>query len=187
MLDAYKSRLLNLSPQEAGLVASELYRRRVVDTRLVEEETTGTDPADLAKALSSCQILAADLVAILLPVAGPVAQNALEKLMGRPITHLPPQSAPPPAPRHEGARPVVPDVGPTGRRTIHRIAPNPKRAGTGAHARFALYHEGQTVAEYLAAGGVIRDVSWDARQGFITLVDPGPAPRPEVYPAPQPE
>lgn len=44
---------------------------------------------------------------------------------------------------------------------------NPK-FGTAA-VRFELYKTGMTVGEYVAAGGQVRDVCWDAKQGWISL------------------
>lgn len=44
---------------------------------------------------------------------------------------------------------------------------NPKRAK--AAERFALYKNGMTIAEYVAAGGLIADVRWDVRQEFISV------------------
>lgn len=46
-------------------------------------------------------------------------------------------------------------------------ADNPKR-GTAAE-RFALYKNGMTVDEYIAAGGKRADVNWDVGQGFIEV------------------
>ena len=46
---------------------------------------------------------------------------------------------------------------------------NPKRAGTLAFQRYALYRDGMTVAEYVAAGGRTGDVNHDATEGYITL------------------
>lgn len=46
---------------------------------------------------------------------------------------------------------------------------NPKREGTLAHARFALYEDGMTIAEYVAAGGRSSDVHYDSDHGDITL------------------
>jgi len=48
---------------------------------------------------------------------------------------------------------------------------NPKREGSLAHARFALYEDGMTIADYLAAGGRSSDVHYDAGRGDITLED----------------
>lgn len=46
---------------------------------------------------------------------------------------------------------------------------NPKRQGTLAYGRFALYQDGMTVAEYVAAGGRTGDVNHDAEAGYIEL------------------
>lgn len=48
---------------------------------------------------------------------------------------------------------------------------NPKRPGTLACARFDLYTNGMTVAEYVAAGGRSGDVLYDVAQGYITLTN----------------
>lgn len=46
---------------------------------------------------------------------------------------------------------------------------NPKRKGTSAHDRFALYQDGMTVAQFLAAGGTRGDLTWDQERAFIRL------------------
>lgn len=46
---------------------------------------------------------------------------------------------------------------------------NPKREGSGANKRFALYKTGMTVGEFLKAGGIPPDVHWDSKQNFIKL------------------
>lgn len=46
---------------------------------------------------------------------------------------------------------------------------NPKRAGSAAHGRFALYKDGQTIAEAKEAGVTAGDINWDAKQGFIKI------------------
>jgi hypothetical protein len=46
---------------------------------------------------------------------------------------------------------------------------NPKRPGTNAHAMFELYKDGQTVAQYVEAGGGRDWVRWDVSKGYITL------------------
>lgn len=55
---------------------------------------------------------------------------------------------------------------------ITAIQENPKRAGSGAHARYALYKAGMTVGEFLKAGGIPADVHWDLKQKFIKLENP---------------
>ena len=55
-------------------------------------------------------------------------------------------------------------------RTIHLLKrDNPKRPGTAAHERYALYREGMTVAEFLKAGGSSADISFDQTKKFIEL------------------
>lgn len=44
---------------------------------------------------------------------------------------------------------------------------NPKREGTKAHQRFALYRSGMKVSEFIAAGGGVNDLAWDSEHGFI--------------------
>jgi hypothetical protein len=60
---------------------------------------------------------------------------------------------------------------------ITTVASNPKKPGSRAHARFALYSAGQTVAAFIEAcvkaGYPERearaDISWDRRKGFISI------------------
>lgn len=44
---------------------------------------------------------------------------------------------------------------------------NPKRAG--AAARFALYKNGLTIGEYVAAGGTLADIRWDTKMNYISV------------------
>lgn len=48
-------------------------------------------------------------------------------------------------------------------------AENPKRVGSKAHARFALYRTGMTVAEFFAAGGTASDLTWDVKHAYISV------------------
>ena len=50
------------------------------------------------------------------------------------------------------------------------VPENPKRAASGSFARFALYVNGETVAQFVAKGGRIADVHYDSAKGYITLV-----------------
>lgn len=53
-------------------------------------------------------------------------------------------------------------------RVIHILAEkNPKREGSMAHARFALYRHGMTVEQYLEAGGQLGDLGWDEQRKHI--------------------
>ncbi len=65
-----------------------------------------------------------------------------------------------------------------------RVADNPKRKGSKAHARFALYRDGMTVAEFKAAcvkhdgksarpaHRYLADLHWDEKHQFITVWTP---------------
>jgi hypothetical protein len=63
----------------------------------------------------------------------------------------------------------------TGKRACQRarvvtvLVPNPKRAGTAAHARYELYRTGQTVQQFLDAGGRSTDLAWDVAHGHVKL------------------
>lgn len=61
-----------------------------------------------------------------------------------------------------------------GRSTITvLVTRNPKRLGSRRHARFALYRTGQTVDEYVAAGGHRLDLGWDIEHQYIKVSPPG--------------
>lgn len=49
---------------------------------------------------------------------------------------------------------------------------NPKRAGSKAYERFALYQDGQTVKEAKEAGVSAVDITYDAAHNYITLTPP---------------
>lgn len=46
---------------------------------------------------------------------------------------------------------------------------NPKRPGSKAHARFALYRTGMTVGEWLEAGGTMSCLAYDLEHEFIEV------------------
>lgn len=46
---------------------------------------------------------------------------------------------------------------------------NPKREGSKAHSRFALYKKEMTVGEFIKAGGTFGDLAWDASRGYIQV------------------
>lgn len=77
----------------------------------------------------------------------------------------------PPAPPTETTKPKS-----GGSRGLHRttdivtvLVPNPKRPGSLTHARFELYRTGQTVGEFLAAGGRRVDLKWDEEHKFVSI------------------
>lgn len=52
---------------------------------------------------------------------------------------------------------------------ITAVAENPKREGSAAYGRFALYQTGMTVAQFCEAGGTLLDVRFDAARGHIVI------------------
>jgi hypothetical protein len=49
------------------------------------------------------------------------------------------------------------------------VKENPKKAGSKARTRFALYKDGMTVGQFLSAGGLRIDLEWDAKHAFIAI------------------
>jgi hypothetical protein len=60
---------------------------------------------------------------------------------------------------------------------------NPKRPGSEARDRFALYKSGMTVAQFQAKGGKAVDIAWDLKHGFIK-VGTGMTPKAAIKVAP---
>ena len=60
---------------------------------------------------------------------------------------------------------------------IAAVVENPKKPGSRAHARFALYRAGATVQDFVSAcvaagfpaSEANADISWDRRKGFIKI------------------
>lgn len=46
---------------------------------------------------------------------------------------------------------------------------NPKREGSAAHKKFEWYKDGQTVTEFLEAGGSFADLRYDLTKGYIAV------------------
>jgi hypothetical protein len=46
---------------------------------------------------------------------------------------------------------------------------NPKREGSAAHGRFALYRNGMLVKTFLEKGGTTNDIAYDVKKGYIAL------------------
>jgi hypothetical protein len=54
--------------------------------------------------------------------------------------------------------------------TIQLLKENPKRSGTKAYERFALYQSGMKVTEFLKLGGTKNDLRHDTERHFIKIV-----------------
>lgn len=127
-------------------------------------------------------------------IAKEMAEEAKAKAAAGKITPTPAPVPPAKAPKHapEGA-PVKPEKAPKSAKPekaakapkaagaggklrldlnakITAIIDNPKRPGSGAHARYNLYKNNMTVQQFLDAGGIPADIHWDSKQNFIKLV-----------------
>jgi hypothetical protein len=119
-------------------------------------------------------------------IAAPVAATNAPTGVVLPVAPPAPAAAP-------AATPAAPKAGryaPTAWGPNHVITfkPNPKRAGTHAHTRYALHVPGQTVAQYVAACAAYGqahaagawcnatianlDLRWGVAHGFYTLTAP---------------
>lgn len=95
-----------------------------------------------------------------------------EALMEKPI-HKGPKSggARPAGSAPKGERAPRASVAISDTRIIYDVKPNPKKVGSAAHGKFALYKEGMSVKDFIAAGGTMADVKWDSERQFIKLKD----------------
>lgn len=153
ILDKYKPNFEMLSIDEAAHLAA----RMALDTT---EPYTGHDLLEIAEEAGMDQ---ADVVMTLATDSSVVGVKVVETLIGRPITRQRPGGAPP---RSRGPRRSV-SVKRSDPRKICYVASNPKKEGSASWARFELYRVGMTVDEFLAAGGTMGDVKWDADRDFI--------------------
>jgi len=49
------------------------------------------------------------------------------------------------------------------------VEKNPKKEGSKAHARFALYAGSATIGDYLKKGGTYSDIAYNVGRGFIEV------------------
>lgn len=161
MLRKYQVNFQSLTPAEAALVARHVTR---VTGKEYEQPIDGPT---LYERLSAANLSQAQVILAVAPDPSPEAVVALEKLVGRPIV----REAPAPVPAAASPRPKGAAVRGSDKRVITSVAPNPKKAGSASHARYALYAVGMTVDQFVAAGGTTGDVKWDLQKGFITLGD----------------
>jgi hypothetical protein len=95
----------------------------------------------------------------------PTLLHAMETIVGRPITRI--QRPTVHAPTRRLTRPPRPRA--KDDRVIHDIQPNPKKVGSASYERFALYRDGMTVSEALAAGITTADMKWDSERGYVVI------------------
>lgn len=170
MLAKYQSNFDSLDPECADLLADALLRRYPDFGRV--------DSTQIFMRCEEMSIDHADVVMSLAHDSSPLAVRTLEALIGKPIEQGWPclkgpspkpktdEGAPAPArePKQRVARNTVTDP-----RVIVYVAPNPKKPGSASFERFALYREGMTVNEAIAAGVKREDIAWDSdpKRGFI--------------------
>lgn len=123
---------------------------------------TGHDIYDIANDLHYDQ---ADVVMTLATDASVTGIQVVEALVGKPIVRR--QS--PTARISRGPRRSVSVKRSDPRHIVYVSETNPKKETSASHARFALYQVGDTIDQFLAKGGTLGDVKWDAERGFIRL------------------
>lgn len=124
---------------------------------------------DLFARLTETQLDHADVVMSLAHDPSQPAVEILEALIGQPIAR---KATTPPKERQTRKQGPRTSASRSDPRVITNVQPNPKKPGSASHARFALYEEGMTVAQFCAKGGSPADVKWDAERSYITLEDP---------------
>lgn len=128
----------------------------------VEEPLRGEDLYEIYNEAGYDQ---ADVVMSLATDTTVTGIQVVEALIGRPIV----RRQDPPARATRGPRRSVTVRRSDPRRIVYVSEVNPKKQGSSAYDRFALYTIGMTVDEFVKAGGTAADVKWDAERGFIKL------------------
>jgi hypothetical protein len=152
--------IMSLAPEEVALVWRAVHaRHRALGTCEVDE----LPPAVLLGAIETAGLCHAEVVISLARATGPVAESAIEKLVGRPLR----RSAPAPLPALGAASKQSARRDP---RVISWVRPdNPKKVGTKAHRVFSLYQVGMTVSDFVRAGGTSSSVRYDLEHGNIRI------------------
>lgn len=166
MLGRYLARFQQLSPEAVGLV----WQRTTARRPEINGRPAPTDGAQLHTILQEAGVFQAEVVMAIARDTGPVAEQAIEALVGRPITRRHPGDPPPTVQpqRRQAHRAQRSDP-----RTIHlRVMSCPKKPGTGAWDLWQLYRDGMTVDEFMQAGGTRAAVKYDSDHGFIELRGP---------------
>lgn len=162
MLEKYRPALESLSPSEGALLWS-----RLKNLGFVLNVGSNSEPPRLYDACENAGLSQADLVVALAPDQSYVAKNAIEKLVGRPITVLAPPTLLDPA--RAAIRALVAHNLEGDQRRIRNIVPNPRRPGSAGHERFSKLREGMKVVEFYKAGGRRSDIRKGLRNGWFVL------------------
>lgn len=166
MLQKYADNFAALTPEETTKLAVAVANR--YEGTIGPMGMCSPDGQHLFKHVEEAGLSQADVVMAMAPDPTPEGVVILEKLIGRPIVRAAaPAAKAPRAPR--SAAPRGPAKRGSDPRVVTYVGPNPKKEGSASHARFALYKEGMTVDQFVAAGGTIADVKWDSERGFIKL------------------
>lgn len=115
-------------------------------------------------------------VEVVLASASLPDSSIAEALMQKPIHKGPVgggTSRPPKVPKAGGGvrAPKGESVAFDDTRVFATVAPNPKKQGSAAWDRYALYVVGETVADFYKKGGTKGDVKWDSDRKFITFAE----------------
>lgn len=138
------------------------------------------DESDIDAVALATELEKTPHVDVVVACSGVDDPQIIEILMSQPMTRDFPQKAPKAPKAEKVGRTPKPTVvngvtivapSPSDTRIIAKLAPNPKKPSSASYARYALYEVGQSVADFIKAGGTKGDVQYDAGKGFIELVD----------------
>lgn len=166
----YQENFGKLSVKQAAIVSGAIARTE--DGYKAPKKITGL------AVFAACRTAELDQATVVTALSGetsPDAIAAMETITGKKIKAAAPQQATksgvPDTPKQ--AKPKAKSL--SDPRIITAFIANPKRPGTAAHARYALYVEGMSVDQAIASGIKRADIAWDKARDFITLAQPDSA------------
>ena len=187
MIPPHAELYAQLTPVQALYLWRDLHEQQLVQSEPDPSVATGPHIADLCRELSHAQVVLSisrrkeaifyDIAEVL--VRKPIYMCARGET-GTPLTDIEGRPLPTPIGHRRGEPPAAPITLVAARkrmqytqkldpRVITSIAPNPKKPGSKAYARYSLYSEGMTVQQYLVAGGESSDIRYDVEHGFIKV------------------
>lgn len=177
----YTKYLSQMDEEQVATLWNSCHEAGLVPDILDSEEPDATKLAELLQ-----DVAHVDVVVACSDVQDP---RILEILMSQPLTrnypeptarpdkqagpHIRPNGSKsggrePKAPKEPGVKTTAPS--PDDPRVISHVAANPKKPSSAAFQRYALYTVGQSIAEFIKAGGTKADVQYDLGKGFIKVV-----------------